>query len=150
MTATIAMLLGGLFGSLGRHHQGGASHRWIGVLLYTPIMLWVAYTLLWADPTDLVAIAKASSLVVGWYVWLLMKETFGNLWHSTWRYGGPVIFACVVTQFWWALPMALAAWAVVKWAKGATWPADPHRIEEFLLGGIYGAVWAVSVPPLNL
>ena len=73
-----------------------------------------------------------------------MKEEFGNLWHSTWRYGGPVLFCCGVTQFWWGLPAMLPAWLLVKWAK-EDHGYDTHRVEEFGLGGIYGALWVTSV-----
>lgn len=149
MEMIVAIVLGATFGALGRHHQGGASHRWIGVALYTPIILWVGWSLhpypFEVDQIDwFIRLGQMISLIGGWYGWILMRERFGNLWHSTWRYGGPILFACLVTQFWWALPMMLPAWFLVKWAK-EDHGYDTHCLEEFGLGGIYGAVWTACV-----
>ena len=144
VTAVIAAALCATFGALGRHHQGGASHRWIGVLLYIPIMLPAAVLL---GPHWWGGTAQAAALIGGWYAWILMKEQFGSLWHSTWRYGGPVVFAYAVTGVWWLLPAAPVVWLAAKWAKEdhqAEGISDPHRIFEFILGGVYGAVWGVS------
>lgn len=144
--ATIALvaILCGTFGALGRHHQGGASHRWIGLLLYIPIMIPAAAIL---GPHWWIGTTQVAGLIAGWFIWILMKEQFGSLWHSTWRYGGPIIFTCVVTGFWWGVPAALLVWLAAKWAKEDHQEEgipDPHRIFEFILGGVYGAVWGVA------
>lgn len=129
----LLLAVGALFGALGRHHQGGASHRWIGMLLYIPVLIpSVVFLPYW----------QSALLVVGWYGWMLMKEQFGSLWHSTWRYGGPVFFASIITLNWWVIPGAPILWFACKWARdGHKGVSDPHRIFEYVLGATLGLIW---------
>jgi hypothetical protein len=134
-----SMIAGVGFGALGRHGQGGAMRRIVAYAIYLPILVPAAVIL---APVWWVGSLKAALLIVGWYFWISMKEYFGSLWHSVWRYCGPILFCCVVMQFWYGLVLMPIVWYAAKWAKEShDGIADPHQIFEYVEGGAYGGLW---------
>jgi hypothetical protein len=148
MLALAAFLTGLLAGTGGRHMQGGADRRWKAMVVYAAILVPAAWVYLYPSVVgglNGLALAQGLGLIAAWYGWITLGEHFGSLWNGLWRYGLPVLTACVITGWWWGALAIPPIWLVMKWArKDSPLVDDEHEVFEYVLGGLTGGVYAVA------
>lgn len=131
----------GLAGSQGRHIQGGAGPRWQAMVLYAICLLPInfVYGHDWWQGS-----AIAITLTAIFYANMTVGQAFGNLWLGAFRYCGIFMALAGITGCWWVLGFMVPVFLVLKWAKSATNPADPHVLFEEVLGFCTGAAWGLA------
>ena len=134
-------LASGLAGGYGRHIQGGAGPRWQAMALYAICCIPAAWVY---GPDWWLGTASAVALTAIFYVNMTVGQVFGNLWLGAARYC--IVFAAIagITGCFWVLGFAVPVFFVLKWAKSATDPADPHVLFEEVLGFCCGAAFGMA------
>jgi len=133
----------GIAGGYGRHIQGGApgTKRWEAMALYAIccVPAFYVYAPDWWMGTGL-----AVALTAVFYINATLGQVFSNLWLGAARYClvFPVLFG--ITGCWEALLFMPPVFLVLKWAKSATDPADPHMMFEEVLGFCTGAAFGMA------
>lgn len=134
-------ILCGLAGGYGRHIQGGDGPRWQAMALYAICCapaLWVY------GPNWWVGTAIAVTLTAFFYINMTVVQVFGDLWLGAFRYCGVFMALAGLTGGWWVLGFMVPVFFVLKWAKSATNPADPHVLFEEVLGFCTGAAFGMA------
>ena len=135
-----AVITAGLTSAWGRHGQGGAFSRVYAMLLYIPACAPVAVVY---GPDLYVGTAIAVGLIALFYLNMTLGQIFSNLWLGAARNCLALVILAGFTGCPWVLIGMIPIFLVMKWAMSAT-TADPHKIWEFVDGGVAGACWAMA------
>jgi hypothetical protein len=140
-TVLLAAVACGCAGALGRHIQGGAGPRWVAMVIYTICCLPFAIVYL---PDWWVNTLVGMVMIAGFYVNQVEHQDFGTLWGGFMRNSVGLVILAMVTGVPWVLLGIVPVFLVLKWARAAKTPDDPHMYFEYVEGFVYGTAWGTA------